>query len=126
MFFMNSIKKELRGLEINYNDWAVILAIGDYEGISIKDICSGLCIDKAQGTRIVKKLIEKDYIRNTSSGKTHSLFLNEKGRITYAYCDSLFNKTMDTITEGMNEDTINTIISQANEINKKLEKYYEY
>lgn len=124
MSFM--VKEALAGQEIGYVEWVYLLAIGDRQGCSIKDICIANSMDKGQATKVIRKLICQGYVEDGSRGKAYVLNLTGKGRLAYAYCCKIFDDIMSRILQDLTDEQRKQLEDINNRLNCSLKSLYRY
>ena len=73
-----------RQFDLSIGEWRVIALIGEGGPLTHNRLARRSALDKAQMSRVVKGLVERDLIVRTSgSGRTLSLSLSEKGAELY-------------------------------------------
>jgi DNA-binding MarR family transcriptional regulator len=104
-----------------------IMAIGETEGISLKQLSIVVGGDKGLTTRVTHTLIKNGLaVNNSESSKTYRLFLTDKGKEAYIISKETVEKTVGTLFECLDEDDIKHLRKISDKINKRLEELYEY
>ncbi|MFD1204874.1 MarR family winged helix-turn-helix transcriptional regulator [Sporosarcina contaminans] len=67
----------------------LILTINDYPGISQKELCKKLSIAPSTSTRLIDKLINKNYVERKPDGKHILIYLTEEGK---SLCNEIYEK----------------------------------
>lgn len=91
-----------------------LLALSRNEGINQNQISRELNIDKAMSARVIRKLIDMDYIRKEGDEKdsrAFRLFLTDKSRRIVPEIKKGINHWVDLITEGLNEKAKEELIN---------------
>jgi len=78
-FVDKKLSSPLAEMGLTPSEGLYLKEIGHMDGISLKVLSEQLGVDKALTTRKVSSLIEKGFVKNTSTGHEYSLCLTEKG-----------------------------------------------
>jgi DNA-binding MarR family transcriptional regulator len=102
-----------------------LLTLYKNEGISQNQISKELAVDKALSARVIKKLIDLNYIRketNEADSRAYQLYLTEEAKAIVPKIKLELNKWNDIMTHNLTEeekDTANILLSRILENMKK-------
>ncbi len=105
---------KLKNLEISSGQYDIFLVIAKNEGISQKEICEMLYVEKSTTAKAVKHLISKGYIynRQNSIDKRYAcLFLTDKGREAYGEVNAVFSEILGIFSKDIPEAMIDQSIA---------------
>jgi len=123
----SNVNKRLKGTDLTASQVPFIIEIAEREGLSVKDLCMVLGVDKGLATRVIKALIENGYVVNRSeSGRTYRLFLTEKGREAHDLSMSILEQTIGQILECLDEQELRCLEEISKKLNKRLDELYKY
>jgi DNA-binding MarR family transcriptional regulator len=83
-----------------------ILILSEKEGISQKTLTDKVHFDKAHTTRMIQKLIDRDYVirkQDEDDKRVYRLFLAEKGKQLVPELQSIMHRWHDTLLKGLSE-----------------------
>jgi DNA-binding MarR family transcriptional regulator len=104
---------KLRDLEIGSGQYDFFLLISRNEGISQKELCDSLYVEKSTTAKAVKHLVSKGYVdsRQIENDKRYSsLYLTDKGRAASAAVETVFADILDVFYRGIPDtDAVQTI-----------------
>lgn len=126
-FMDTQVNKMLKGKDFKASQIPYIMEIGNNEGVSMKELCTLTGADKGLTTRVVKALIENDFVENRSeSSRTYELFLTKKGREAYRFSETALEKILGQLLDCLDEKDIDDIRRISAKMNKKLDDLYKY
>ena len=120
-YFDTIMNKKLYGTGISASYMPFLIEIGYTNGISLKDLTERVSTDKSLTTRVVKSLIEKGFVENTSNCKRkYSVHLTESGKKLRILVMSSINDFYAVLTEDLTEEEITAIKTITEKIRKKI------
>ena len=123
----SNVNKRLKGTDLTASQVPFIIEIAEREGLSVKDLCMALGVDKGLATRVIKALIENGYVVNRSeSGRMYRLYLTEKGREAHDLSMSILEQTIGQILECLDEQELHCLEEISKKLNKRLDELYNY
>jgi|AGTN01.2.fsa_nt_gi Transcriptional regulators len=121
---------KLKELEMGSGQYDFFLNIARNEGISQKELCDRLYVEKSTTAKAVKYLIAKGYIYNSQveNDKRYSaLYLTEKGREASGAVESVFSEILGVFSNNVPESEIEqTILVLKKVINNLYEEKSKY
>lgn len=111
----------LKKFGLSFEQWLIIEQAGKYPGISQKKIIDKLVKEAASVSRMVNKLLGKEYLyrqKNQNDKKIGQLFLTNKGETVYAECKKSVDKEFREIFSGFYERELNLIIDILKRVNR--------
>ncbi|MBD7912380.1 MULTISPECIES: MarR family transcriptional regulator [Clostridium] len=122
------LDKKLEKLNITTGSYPYLLVLNKNEGISQNEISRELNVDKAMSARIIKKLIELEYVRKEENEKdirAYKLFLTKRGREVIPEIHNIIEEWTNMIIQGNEEEQIESsiefldkVLENAKEIKK--------
>lgn len=99
---------------LNFSSVICIRIIADSpDGVTLKELCSISCFDKALISRTVKDLTEKGYIcRNPNDAnrlKFYRLILTDKGKQTVKNMEERIYEFAQTLSDGLSDEDIERV-----------------
>lgn len=100
---------KLMELGISSGQYDFFLVISRNEGITQKDICDILYVEKSTTAKAVKNLLDKGYIYREqiqNDKRSFSLYLTEKGKEVSAKVESVFGEILEVFAKDIPEPVI--------------------
>lgn len=116
---------KLRELGISSGQHDFFLVIARNEGISQKEICDHLYVDKSTTAKAVRNLVDKGYIYNKQiehDKRFSSLYLTEKGRQAAATVQAVFAEMMGIFARDIPESTVEQTIGVLQQVIANLQE----
>jgi DNA-binding MarR family transcriptional regulator len=114
--------KEFKSSQVPY-----IFEIGNNDGCSLKELSILIGSDKGLTTRVVRNLIENDYVTNiTESSRTYRLYLTEKGIEAYDISKVAMDQIFEFLFECLNAEDRENLVVITSKLNKRLDGSYKY
>lgn len=114
--------KEFKSSQVPY-----IFEIGNNDGCSLKELSILIGSDKGLTTRVVRNLIENDYVTNiTESSRTYRLYLTEKGIEAYDISKVAMDQIFESLFECLNTEDRENLMVITSKLNKRLDESYKY
>lgn len=110
---------KLSALDIGSGQYDFFLVIAKNEGISQKEICEMLYVEKSTTAKAVKYLLAKGYIYNVPverDKRYSSLYLTDKGREAAGAVKAVFSEILDIFSK----DIPNSAIEETIAVLKKV------
>lgn len=99
--------------------------IGEYDGISQKDLNSLLKFDKSYVSTVVRELIEMGLVYNDGPGKTYSLHLTDNGRNINVICTMMTSLAQDNLLSEFTREELEQFADFFTRLNNKLDRMLE-
>lgn len=126
-FLDSNINKSLKDKDFTASQIPFIVEIAEHEGLSLKDLCMSLGIDKGLATRVVQALIENGFVTNKSeSGRAYKLYLTDKGREAFDLAITNLEKTLNQVLECLDENELAYLKAISKKLNNRLDELHEY
>ncbi|MFA6710887.1 MAG: MarR family transcriptional regulator [Candidatus Methanomethylophilaceae archaeon] len=120
-YFETAMNRKLYGTGISASYTPFLIEIGYTDGISLKDLTERVSTDKSLTTRVVKSLIEKNLVENTSCCKRmYSIRLTEDGMKMRTLAISSIKEFYTALMEDLTEEEIAMIKTVIEKIRKKI------
>ena len=104
-----------------------ILEIGNNEGCSMKELSILTGSDKGLTTRVVRSLIENDYVANiTESNRTYRLFLTQKGVDAFNISKSAVEQVLGSLFESLDENDRRNLEIVNEKLIRRMDASYRY
>ncbi|MDD1771510.1 MAG: hypothetical protein LUQ09_01170 [Methanomassiliicoccales archaeon] len=117
----------LKDREFKSSHVPYIFEIGNNDGCSMKELSILIGSDKGLTTRVVRNLIENDYVTNiTESSRTYRLYLTEKGIEAYDISKVAMDQIFEFLFECLNSEDKENLKSITSKLNKRLDESYKY
>jgi DNA-binding MarR family transcriptional regulator len=118
------IDKEMNGRLAPYGVTAsqgpFILAIGQHDGINLKQLSDEVMVDKALTTRTVKLLIDNGLAENTGNGSRYSIVLTDRGRDMCSVIGNNLHEVTDMMTSDLSREELETFRICMTKIHRTL------
>jgi DNA-binding MarR family transcriptional regulator len=126
-FLDSKINKSLKAKDFTASQIPFIIAIAEREGLSMKDLCVELGIDKGLATRVVKALIENGHVVNKSeSSRTYKLYLTDKGVEAFDFAMMNLEQTLEQVLECLDEQELGCLKTISRKLNNRLDELHKY
>ena len=126
-FLDSKINKSLKAKDFTASQIHFIIAIAEREGLSMKDLCVELGIDKGLPTRVVKALIENGHVVNKSeSSRTYKLYLTDKGVEAFDFAMMNLEQTLEQVLECLDEQELGCLKTISRKLNNRLDELHKY
>jgi DNA-binding MarR family transcriptional regulator len=123
----SNVNKGLKETDLTASQVPFILEMAEKEGLSMKDLCVTLGLDKGLATRAIRTLIKNGYVVNKNeSSKTSQLYLTDKGKEAYNLSIAVLEQTLGQILECLDEQELRCLEEIINKLNKRLDELYKY
>lgn len=104
-----------------------ILEIGNNEGCSMKELSILTGSDKGLTTRVVRTLIESDYVTNiTESNRTYRLYLTQKGVDAFNLSKSAIEQVLSSLFEALSEADKHNLKVVNEKLSRRMDASYKY
>ncbi|SHI02896.1 DNA-binding transcriptional regulator, MarR family [Sporobacter termitidis DSM 10068] len=116
---------KLKALDIGSGQYDFFLIIAKNEGISQKEICDMLYVEKSTTAKAVKYLLSRGYIvnRQVESDKRYSsLYLTEKGREAWTAVEAVFSEMLGIFSKNIPESAIDETIAVLKKVIGNLQE----
>lgn len=114
----------LKPLNLTASEFPIILYLFGHEGVTQEELASYLLIDKASTARAVQSLVNKGYIkkeRDKIDRRANNVSLTEMAFAQKSTIFELLYQWNDFLTEGLDEDAVNTMFQVLEDMVKKVE-----
>ncbi len=123
----SQLNRMLKDKDLKASQIPFIMEVGSSEGVSMKELCTQLGVDKALTTRVIKTLMENGYVENRSgSSRTYQLFLTKKGKEAKRQSVKAMESTFDQLLECLDEKDIEDTRRITAKLNHRLDELYKY
>ena len=123
----SSMNKILKDKDFTASQVPFIMEIGENEGISMKNLSTGLGADKGLTTRVVRTLIDNGFVENKDgSARTYRLYLTEKGNEAFDLSATTMDQALSRIFDCLDEDDVNNLMKISAKMSKRLDELYKY
>lgn len=123
----SSMNKTLKDKDFTASQVPFIMEIGDNEGISMKNLSTGLGADKGLTTRVVRTLIDNGFVENKGgSPRSYRLYLTEKGREAFDLSARTVDQALDQIFGCLDDEDVENLRKISIKMNKRLDELYKY
>jgi DNA-binding MarR family transcriptional regulator len=104
-----------------------ILEIGNNEGCSMKELSILTGSDKGLTTRMVRALIQSDYVTNiTESNRTYRLYLTQKGVEAFDISKSAIEQVLNNLFESLDETDKHNLKVVTEKLSRRMDASYRY
>lgn len=120
------IDQGLKEFRLTTGSYPYLLVLNANEGISQNDISRELNVDKAMSTRIIRRLIELEYVRkeqNVEDTRAYKLYITDKGKAIIPEIIKVINSWVDILTEGNEDKEVEISIKFLEKVLNNAEKY---
>lgn len=96
------------------------------EGISQNQISKELAVDKALSARVIKKLIDLDYVKketNSKDSRAYRLYLTEKSRAIIPAMKEELGKWNEIMTQNLTEEEKDLIVDLLSKVLDNIKKH---
>lgn len=117
--------QKLMELGIGSGQYDFFLVIARHQGISQKELCDHLYVEKSTTAKAVKYLINKGYVYNQqveNDKRYSSLYLTEKGLADSAAVEAVFVEMLDIFSRNIPESMIDQTISALKQVIGNLQE----
>jgi DNA-binding MarR family transcriptional regulator len=116
---------KLKDLEISGGQYDFFLVIARNEGISQKEICEKLNVEKSTTAKAVKNLLSKGYVckkQIENDRRYSSLYLTEKGRESAKEVEAVFSEILDIFSKDIADGEIGQTIAVLKKVMSNLQE----
>lgn len=104
-----------------------ILEIGNNEGCSMKELSVLTGSDKGLTTRMVRTLIQSDYVTNiTESNRTYRLYLTQKGVDAFNISKSAIEQVLSSLFKSLDETDKHNLKLITEKLSRRMDASYRY
>lgn len=103
-----------------------LLILSNNEGINQNQLSKELAVDKALSARVIKKLIDLEYIHkelNKDDSRAYQLFITDKAKEIIPDIREEIKKWNDIITQNLNEEEKEILENLLNKVMTNINKY---
>ena len=126
-FIDNRINQILKDQDLKACHMPYILEIGNNEGCSMKELSILTGSDKGLTTRVVRTLIQNDYVTNiTESNRTYRLYLTQRGVDAFNLSKSAIEEVLNILFESLDETDIQNLRVITEKLSRRMDASYRY
>ena len=120
-FVRISSEKGLEGTPLKPHHIPFIIAIGNGGGISQKELCARIPVDKSRVSTVVHELMLMGLAYNGSGGKTWSLELTDAGREAFLNVEKMISSMCDEVFGFLSKEELDAFLSTAAKVESRIE-----
>lgn len=111
-----------KGIDATVDQYAVISALMDEDGISQKELCEKSCKNDSNLTRILSVMENREYIlrKKGKDGRSRNVYLTEKGRNLYNIISPYAISYEKELFKNFSPNEINMLKNLLNNIRNEL------
>jgi DNA-binding MarR family transcriptional regulator len=119
-FVRISSEKGLEGTPLKPHHIPFIIAIGNGGGISQKELCARIPVDKSRVSTVVHELMLMGLAYNGSGGKTWSLELTDAGRKALLMAEKTVSSICDDAFGSLSQEELDSFASVVSKIESRI------
>ena len=120
-FIRVSSEKGLEGTSLKPHHIQFILAIGSGGGLSQKELCARIPVDKSRVSTVVHELMLMGLVYNGSGGKTWSLELTDAGRKALLMAEKTVSSICDDAFGSLSQEELESFASAVAKIESRID-----
>lgn len=123
--FRNIVSKYTADTQIKPYHIPFIAYVGYNGGVSQKDICNQLSLDKSRVSTVIHELMDMGLVVNESDGKVTSIHLTESGKNMMVMCQILRELMHSLILQGFTEEEVDQLYKFTDRLNRRMDEILE-
>lgn len=119
--YLNTV---LKPLDLTASELPILIYLCHHDGVSQEELSAFMSIDKASTARVVQSLLKKGFLRkdrNPSDRRANKVFLTELAVQSEAKIKILLQQWNSFLTDGMDEQSVNTMFAVLENMVEKVE-----
>lgn len=120
--------QRLKEHDITAAEYPILIVLNKREGITQDEIALELGIDKSAITRVVRSLLEKDYIKRRKDEKDqrcNRIYLTEKGHESWIPIKAAMQEWNEIMTGNMKVEEVEKVNQLLSQMATNIEGYFE-